>query len=650
VFFMALLSHLATLFVALSLSGSISVQLSSPNSPATSTGAISGVVIDAVTRRPVPGATVSLNRWLGGASGQRVATDSRGRFVFRNLPAADNYYLEASRFGYSPTRYGWTAPNGPLTVRGLKLVPLKDGEWIDAIEIPLWRLGSISGRVVDERGEPLVGIAVRAFTVARIAGHDQLVAGVIGVTDDRGVYRLPQLEPGRYAVAVLSVASTVPSTLGEIRQVRAVGELETGGVGASSQPFLASPAIDVDSRHRLAVTNFATPPPPAGGQTRTYPAAFHPGSRNARDALWVEIGYGDNRGGVDIPLRPVPAFRVSGRAVGVPGPTPAMLLRLMPAGSERLGFGSEAATTLIESDGTFTFLNVPDGEYTLLAQSSVMDFFKGSSDGRLADAPGYSRTSAGVGSLAGAPGLSFLTRLGDSADVWGRSTIVVGGHDIADATLELRPAVSIRGRFVFAAGTTPPDPARDLCPQAQPANGDPSLGWPRGRTERDGSYRFTITGLLGGVYLFSSNLTIVSVTWQGRDLMDAGFDASAGHDFDDVVVTLTDKRTDVTGRVQTDRASDLSAVIAFPADRARWVNYAFEARRFRTTRAGSDGAYQLTGVPAGDYFVIAVDSSQADAWTDPAFLAAAAPLATRVSLDWDSRIVLNLSVKPVAVR
>jgi hypothetical protein len=322
----------------------------------------------------------------------------------------------------------------------------------------------------------------------------------------------------------------------------------------------------------------------------------------------------------------------------------------MPVGSERLGFGSEAATTLLESDGTFTFLSVPDGAYTLVAQSSVLDFFKGNAAARLADAPGFSRTSAGVGSVDGAPGLTFLNRQGDPAGVWGRANIVVGGRDVRDAAVELRQTVTVRGRFAFAEGTTPPSPPRELFPQAQPASGDPSLGWPRGTTERDGSYRFTISGLLGGVYLLTSNLTMVSVTWQGQELIDVGLDASTGRDFDDVIVTLTDKRTDVSGRVQDDRASGLSGVIAFPVDRARWVNYGWQARRFRTTRAGSDGAFQITGLPAGDYYFIAVDASQIDAWTNPAFLQAATSLATRVTLHWDSKIALNLRVTTVVAR
>lgn len=630
---------------------SASRQATGTGTSASATGAVSGVVVDAVTRRPLAGATVTLSRWLSAEGPPRMVTDGRGRFVFANLAPADNYFLDATRLGYSPTRYGWTGPNGPLTLSGVKTISVTAGQWVSGIEILLWRLGSISGRVLDERGEPAVGVAVRAFTTSRISGHRQLVGGPIGVTDDRGSYRLPQLEPARYTVAVLSVQTTVPVTLGEGPQLRAVGELETGGIVAGTgASAVVSPAIDVDGRHRLVVTNFATPPPSAAGQARAYPAVFYPGVQSVRDATSIEIRYGEDRDGVDFQLRPVPAFRISGRVTDAVGSIPRMLLRLMPAGCEGLGFGSEAATTVLEPEGSFTFLSVPEGEYTLLAQSSVMDFFKSSSDTRIADAPGFARSSVAVGLLAGTPGVSFLNRGAGTTEQWGRSPIVVAGRDVTDATLTLRPAVTVRGRFEFAQGTTPPDPSRDLFPQALPANGDPSLGWPRGRMERDGSFRFTIAGLLGGTYLLSSNMTLVSVMWQGRDLAETGLDATTGRDFDDVVVTLTDKRTEITGRVQNDRRQGIAAVIAFPADRSRWVNFGWNARRFRTVRAGSDSSFRLTGLPAGDYYLIAVDASHADAWTDPDFLAVATPHATRLALDWDSRVVQHLTVKEVVAR
>ena len=68
------------------------------------TGAISGVVVDATTGRPVADAAVRLSRVDNSSfpTVARVTTDARGRFVFRNLPAAPNYAL-----GAGASRFGW---------------------------------------------------------------------------------------------------------------------------------------------------------------------------------------------------------------------------------------------------------------------------------------------------------------------------------------------------------------------------------------------------------------------------------------------------------------------------------------------------------------------------------------------------------------
>jgi len=48
-------------------------------------------------------------------------------------------------------------------------------------------------------------------------------------------------------------------------------------------------------------------------------------------------------------------------------------------------------------------------------------------------------------------------------------------------------------------------------------------------------------------------------------------------------------------------------------------------------------------LPAGDYFIVAVDPSLVTAWQDPKFLERAAAVAIRVSLAWDESKALDLS-------
>jgi hypothetical protein len=292
---------------------------------------------------------------------------------------------------------------------------------------------------------------------------------------------------------------------------------------------------------------------------------------------------------------------------------------------------------------------VPEGDYMVLAQASVMDFTTASSSTRFPDAPGFPGGGISVGSFDSAPGLSYLARNGQPVPLWGRSTVSIGQHGINDLVVPLHPAVTIRGRIVLETGTK--SEARILM-TAEPADGDPSLGQPRGETRpNDPSLSFTIDGLIAGRYILRSSrsLVVVSVMSAGKDVRDTGFDAAAGLDFDDVVVTLTDKVASIQGNV-VGRPGSVAAVIVFPVERQQWTNYGWRPPRFRTTRAGPTGAFQLAQLPAGEYFLVAVNPAQIDFWSDPQFLAAASIRATRVTLAPGERKTLDVTYADIAVK
>ncbi len=121
----------------------------------------------------------------GGGVSRRIISDSKGRFVFADLPAVDRYYLEASKPGYVAdglARPGRLLPEAPF--------PLADAEWIADANFVMQRLSAISGTVIDERGEPVVNVPVRVLTRIPVAGTMQLASGPAARTDDRGVYRV----------------------------------------------------------------------------------------------------------------------------------------------------------------------------------------------------------------------------------------------------------------------------------------------------------------------------------------------------------------------------------------------------------------------------------------------------------------------------
>jgi hypothetical protein len=131
----------------------------------------------------------------------------------------------------------------------------------------------------------------------------------------------------------------------------------------------------------------------------------------------------------------------------------------------------------------------------------------------------------------------------------------------------------------------------------------------------------------------------------GEDYTFKPFDASTGRDFD-VVVTLTDKKTELTGSA-TDSHGALvpgAVVIAFPVERDQWSNYGLSPARLKGSPTTTSGTYRFQSLPPGDYYVAAVPPEQSTIWQDPAALAKLVPLATRVTLAWDGKKTQNLTV------
>jgi len=144
---------------------------------------------------------------------------------------------------------------------------------------------------------------------------------------------------------------------------------------------------------------------------------------------------------------------------------------------------------------------------------------------------------------------------------------------------------------------------------------------------------------------------VKSIVWNGEDYTHRSFDTSGGHDFSDVVVTVTTNRTRLSGAIHDPqgRVVQRAAVIVFPTDATRWRDYGLETNEIIGVRPRA-GEYTTTQLPAGEYYAIAVDFDDLDSWQDPKYLEAAASLATRVSIGWGETKTLDLTLKAVVIK
>ena len=426
--------------------GRVAARQQVPTPAAPATAAISGVVTDGATGKPIGGATVTFTSNDGPSNIHSMLTDPQGRFVFLRLPPSSDCKVFASKSGY--TKGGFTRGGGGSVGNNdpywwtQATLALGQGEWVSNVTLTLWRNGGISGRVVDELNEPVVGIPVRALRVILAAGVPHVAPGPIGTTDDRGMYRIGSVPPGKYLVMVPSVQSSAPAS---------TSALTLAGRRTDAVPD-QRPINDVGLNmggDRLVIGNYVTPPP-ATDRLMAYPTVFYPGARLLTSATPIDLAPGQEKGGVDVALQPVPAVRVSGTVIGAGALDPNFVLRLLPRGSENLGVGSEQATALVSASGAFTFLGVPSGTYTIDAGLNVTHF---STIGmrNLPPTPGMSKVQLGGASAPSAPDDVLLAMMRkDVVDrEWAELPIDVGADDVAGLPITLRPSVTVSGEIVW---------------------------------------------------------------------------------------------------------------------------------------------------------------------------------------------------------
>ena len=153
---------------------------------------IRGIVVEHLTGRPLARTVVVADPVSGGGGAKSVRTDLSGGFVFEGL-SGGAFIVSAARKGFAPTQYGqkqWKSAGLPVIL----------GEDQAAqIEIRMHRMGSITGHIMDEND---VGLPDHEVVAYRDTRPPMLVTRV--TADERGVYRIPLLDPGRYLLRTVA--------------------------------------------------------------------------------------------------------------------------------------------------------------------------------------------------------------------------------------------------------------------------------------------------------------------------------------------------------------------------------------------------------------------------------------------------------------
>jgi hypothetical protein len=480
------------------------------------------VVADGPGARAIPDARVSIGP--AGAS-EPVFTDGSGRFRFEGL-AAGRYTLTVEKTGYAKTRYRANNDLEPSFA-----IEIADAATVDRIEITLPKGAAVIGRIVDDLGDPVVGLTVSAGQLQRIGSQDRLVnvSRPESTTNDRGEYRIGGLPAGRYYVSVAPASEGAPIFGMPAEWSRTIGWGRTLFPGTSLL-VSASPIALAAGEERGAV-DFTLAP-----------------VRSATLSMTLSDAAGAPAGGLVNLVLAQDGLILANRAMPFSPDTPKRTMTLDP--------GDWIAVALVGNEvAGVTHVTLASGDETSVALSPVRGsriagriIFDGSAPPPLSSIRLEARQ---VGLYTGVPipprgavtvkpdGSFEMTNLFGVVEIqlaqplrgWTIASVMRGDRDLLDEPLALGAGdefsdlkIVLTDQLVQLAGVTTaadgrPSPACEIA--LFPDIADLRFGSRRMRLLRaDSNGRFTAEDLLAGTYLAVAAADIDAATWQTTDYLN----------------------------------------------------------------------------------------------------------------------------------
>jgi hypothetical protein len=283
---------------------------------------IAGKVVRTDTNEPLPKARVVLRSEDDRSADPHFGiTDVQGQFSIEGIRSG-RYEMYVEHNGFLRKSYGEDDGGNSSAV-----LDLKPAQQMTDLIFRLQRCGAISGRVLDEDGDPAERVTVEALQRKTSRGKVSTWTSGQTETNDLGEYRVFDLGPGRYVIRAHP----------------------RGGSGLAIGGSLLEDSILKS----------------AGGYVPTY----YPNALEISRASTIELKAGDDISGVDLSLQSQRTFKIRGRVFNS--------VTDHPGGRTQVGLVPEdidssmveeprfANTNLVTGD--FEIKDVPTGRYTLFA-------------------------------------------------------------------------------------------------------------------------------------------------------------------------------------------------------------------------------------------------------------------------------------------
>ena len=530
------------------------------------TALIRGVVVDGTTGAPLRQAAVSLVvEDLDRESSSTVATTSgpNGQFEFTGVPAG-RVQVTAARTGFFTYDNIWNGEPEEIDWQAVA-----EGQRMQGVRIQLFRGGVVTGRVLDEFGEPAVGVEVEVLR--REPGDDggsvrSTSMPFTPIADDTGAFRVWGLAPGDYIV------------------------------GARPNRFVADTSD-------------------AGSRREGYAATYYPGTPSLSNARAVRVDPGKDTAGVAFQLVPVALSSIRG-TVQLPPDTPGRAINLgvgLVAPQRLDGYVTRGARA--RDDGSFELTRLAPGTYQVTArhfQPGGVEYY-GTVDVEVTgtDRDGVSvpmrpgtivrgRVVNEAGELVGAPVMVTLSAAdGSRAPVPRPARTYSDGSFRIEGAFGLRQVRAVEARMI-PGSEAPGIDARNL-QEVTPATRPLTTWW------------------------------LKSITLNGRDVTDEPIDFDQGNVTLDI--TMTNRTSSVHGTVAWNRTRGgrRPVVVVFVDDDTRWTRPSRAVGASEVDEAGRYNVRGLP--PGNRYLAVAVEGAARAVVARPEMLAALRPSGTPLRID-----------------
>ena len=560
-----------------------------PVPPGTKAASISGTVTRADTHLPLKNAQVTIMGRGESASEagdvddesfqgyqSSTNTDEKGHFEFADL-AAGTYFLRTAHTGM--------VMKGPQS-GGTQLIRLQAGQ-SQNLSLIMLPGGAITGRVLNEEGEPMQNVSVAAMHYVYTVAGRHLTEAKRATSDDKGEYRLFSLKPGSY----LLMADTTRSSFEEGSVAMALGTHQRAGAAKKQDEKIYAPTYFQNESSPEQATRILLKP---GDETQA-----------------------------DFTLARVAGHHVSGKVSGLIVPKaadkPEQFKSFVMA--RRPGSPFPVAYALVvDKDSTFDLGPIAPGKYTLSAmQPEAEGTVTGSKDVVVSSTD---VTGINISLHAGTTNIRGVIRAeGDSKLDYSKLFVV---------SMPFTDPESADTLEAYGGSSGSAEVAKD---------GSFKLDVePSGKL-----YQLVLAARSSGLGDWFTS----KVLFGGKDVVESGLKI-ANAEQRTVEVLVSDKGATIEGTVLGGEKKPFpnAEVIALPYDPKLRKSYAL----LQKTTADQQGHFKLRGVRPGEYIAFALEDPQERPFTEDTFLKQNSAQVQTVKAEAGSKQKLELQVIPSEVQ